>query len=87
MRIVDLKSLYREDDGIYYRRKWTGKVDIELVSGIKTLDIVFVIETNALGLKSFDIQIDTSTINYPVVPIITKLKAFIADWESQGKLP
>lgn len=87
MEIVDLKSLHRDDDGIYYRRKFTGTVAIRLINEVVELSIMFIIETDALGTKSLDIQLDTKNINYPIVPIMTKLRTFINNWDVQGKLP
>ena len=87
MKVLELKSLHRDDDGIYYRRTFTGYTVIELMAESVELPIKFTIETSAFGGKTVDVDIDKTSINYPIVPLMTKLKQYVLSQDEEGLLP
>ena len=69
-----------------YRRNFTGLAVIELP--IKTIEVPldFIIEMGPLGNKDFDIELKDK-IDYPLLPVMKKLKEYIEKLEAEGKLP
>ena len=86
MEVLEIKNLYREETGLYYRRNFTGLAVIELP--IKTIEVPldFIIEMGPMGNKDFDIELKDK-IDYPLLPVIKKLKEYIEKLEVEGKLP
>ncbi|MBO6099875.1 MAG: hypothetical protein J6P07_00900 [Spirochaetaceae bacterium] len=86
MEVLEIKNLYREETGLYYRRNFTGLAVIELP--IKTIEVPldFIIEMGPMGNKDFDIELKDK-IDYPLLPVIKKLKEYIEKLEAEGKLP
>lgn len=86
MQVREIKNLYREETGLYYRRNFTGLAVIELP--IKTIEepLDFIIEVGPMGDKNIDIELKEK-IDYPLLPVIKKLKEFITQLEQEGKLP
>ncbi|MBO4758642.1 MAG: hypothetical protein J5505_01140 [Spirochaetaceae bacterium] len=86
MEVLEIKNLYREETGLYYRRNFTGLAVIELP--IKTIEVPldFIIEMGPLGNKDFDIELKDK-IDYPLLPVMKKLKEYIEKLETEGKLP
>ncbi|NLK45815.1 MAG: hypothetical protein GX297_04080 [Treponema sp.] len=86
MEVLEMKNLYREETGLYYRRNFTGLAVIALP--IKTIEVPlnFNIEVSSMGCKNFDIELKDK-IDYPLLPVLKKLKEYIAYLEKEGKLP
>ena len=86
MEVLEIKNLYREETGLYYRRNFTGLAVIELP--IKTIEVPldFIIEMGPMGNKDFDIELKDK-IDYPLLPVMKKLKEFIEQLVKEGKLP
>ncbi|MBO4728053.1 MAG: hypothetical protein J5631_06515 [Spirochaetaceae bacterium] len=86
MEVLEIKNLYREETGLYYRRNFTGLAVIELP--IKTIEVPldFIIEMGPMGNKDFDIELKDK-IDYPLLPVMKKLKEYIEKLEAEGKLP
>ncbi|MBO4440003.1 MAG: hypothetical protein J5798_11700 [Spirochaetaceae bacterium] len=86
MEVLEIKNLYREETGLYYRRNFTGLAVIELP--IKTIEVPldFIIEMGPMGNKDFDIELKDK-IDYPLLPVMKKLKEYIEKLEKEGKLP
>ena len=86
MDVLEIKNLYREETGLYYRRNFTGLAVIELP--IKTIEMPldFIIEVGPMGNKNFDIELKDN-IDYPLLPVMKKLKEYIELLDKEGKLP
>ena len=87
MQILDLKNIKRTEGVIYYRRQYSADVQLELPNQIENLPITFTIETNPIGMKEFELEIDRYKLNYPLLPIRKALKEFILNKDEQGELP
>jgi len=86
MKVLEIKELQREEGHIFYIRKYTGEVYIELPTSTEHTKINFVIEMDPLGNKTIDLQI-TPGINYPLVPLKRAIIEYILAQELEGKLP
>ena len=86
MDVLEIKNLYREETGLYYRRNFTGLAVIELP--IKTIEMPldFIIEVGPMGNRDFDIELKEK-LDYPLLPVMKKLKEFIERLDKEGKLP
>ncbi len=86
MEVLEIKNLFREETGLYYRRNFTGLAVIELP--IKTIEapLDFIIEVSPLGTKNVDVTLKEK-IDYPLLPVLKKIKEFINNLEKEGKLP
>ncbi len=86
MKILGLRDLYREEGYIYYMRKFSGIVLIEVPGNTLTASITFSIETSPFGTTTIDINLD-SDLNYPIIPIKKALESYILDEDKEGRLP
>lgn len=86
MRILEIKNLYREETGLYYRRIFTGLVVVELPIKVVEAPVDFIIETGPMGNKNLDIDFKEK-IDYPLIPILKAIKEFIVNLDQEGKLP
>lgn len=86
MKILELNNLYREEGYIYYMRKFTGNVLIQIPGNTLSSPVTFTIETNPFGQKTIEIEIG-SALNYPVLPIKKALTDYILDEDKEGRLP
>jgi hypothetical protein len=86
MKVLQLNNLQREEGQIFYLRKYTCNVDIELPTGIENTEIKFSIETSPLGTKNFELSI-LSNINYPLLSIRRAILEYLLVEEQEGRLP
>ena len=86
MKIIEIKNMTRKEFPIYYRRFYAGIAVMELVNRVEEIPLEFQIEHKPTGAK--DIHIGFSQkIDYPLIPIQKELKKYIAELDSNGKLP
>ena len=87
MTVLGLKDIYRKEDGIYYRRKFSASAEYEMPSGHnEDGKIEFIIETSPLGKNSISVQL-IDPVNYPILPLKRALKEYINDLDRAGMLP
>ena len=86
MKVVEIKDLQREEGHIFYIRKYSGEVYIELPTSVEHTPVSFVIEMDPLGNKTISLNI-LHEINYPLVPLKRAIIEYILAQEMEGKLP
>jgi hypothetical protein len=86
MKIKGITNIVRKDVPIYYRRLFTGALEIELLGKILKRQIDFTIETMPTGLNQVSVTI-AEPLDYPLVPLMRELKQFIANLDETGGLP
>jgi hypothetical protein len=86
MKIKRIKNILRKDVPIYYRRLFTGSLEIELLGKTLERTIDFTIETMPTGLNKVSVAI-AEPLDYPLVPLMRELKQFIANLDETGALP
>jgi hypothetical protein len=86
MKVVDISNILRKENLLYYRREYSGEAIIELLADTLTAPIEFVLEQRPMGGYSIHVNL-VDSIDYPLVPIMAGLKAFIADLDLKGALP
>lgn len=86
MRVVELKNIEREEGQIFYIRKYTCDVVLELPTSTETVQIYFSIETNPMGKKIIELSFP-QPINYPLIPIKKALMEYIFTEELEGRIP
>lgn len=86
MIVQNLDNIIRKENFIYYRREFTATAKYEFTGTVKTGLIEFVIETAPTGKKEVTIKLIDS-IDYPLLPIVQKLKEVISNLDKEGKLP
>jgi hypothetical protein len=86
MKVVDIANIQRKENLLYYRREYSGEATLELLSDTLVAPIEFVLEQRPVGGYSVHVNL-VDTIDYPLVPIISALKAFIAELDLKGELP
>jgi hypothetical protein len=86
MKIKQIKNIIRKDVPIYYRRLFTGSLEIELLGKNVERTIDFTIETMPTGLNQVSVTI-AEPLDYPLVPLMRELKEFIANLDETGALP
>lgn len=85
MKVLGLKNLVREEGVIYYRKVFNCSAIIELPTSTAEVPIHFTIEMTPLGSKEIELQF-LERIEYPLVPVIKQLKAYITEQDYEGKL-
>ncbi|MDR1418857.1 MAG: hypothetical protein LBI86_00590 [Treponema sp.] len=86
MKILSIKSISRKDMPIYYRRLYTGIVEVELLHGTVECRVDFSIETKPTGHREITVTL-LGEVDYPLVPLARELKAFIGELDNSGGLP
>jgi len=86
MRIADLKNLVRKDVPIYYRRHFSGILEIELINQTVESHIDFTIETKPTGINEITID-DMDAVEYPLLPLRKAVKHYISLLDETGGLP
>lgn len=86
MKILEIKNLFREETGLYYRRNFTGLAVIELPMKIIETPVDFIIEIGPIGNKEIDVDFK-ETIEYPLLPVLKSIKESIFSLDREGKLP
>jgi hypothetical protein len=86
MKIKQIRDVIRKDVPIYYRRLFSGILEIELLGKNVERSIDFTIETMPTGLSQVSITI-AEPIDYPLTPLMRELKQFITDMDENGGLP
>jgi len=84
--ILDITNITRKETFIYYRREFTGEAIYDLPGSKHTGQIEFTIETEPTGKKDVHIKL-VDAVDYPLLTVIQKLRAFIMTLEGDGKLP
>jgi hypothetical protein len=86
MEIISLENVVRKESHIYYRREFKADAIIEIMNRKKNVPVEFVLEHKPTG--GIDVSASISgDIEYPMVPVVNKLKLFIADLDKQRALP
>ncbi|QQO07529.1 hypothetical protein [Breznakiella homolactica] len=86
MQIIELKDIVRKDHPIYYRRFYTGTIVMEILSKTVERHIDFSVEIMPTGKKEINVTFD-QPVDYPMVPLLKKLKTYIDDFDRSGGLP
>jgi hypothetical protein len=86
MKIIQVKNIVRKDVPIYYRRLFSGSLEIELMGKNIERNIDFTIETLPTGMNAVSVTI-AEPVDYPLIPLMRELKQFIATLDETGGLP
>jgi hypothetical protein len=86
MKIKRIRDILRKDVPIYYRRLFTGILELEIMGKNIERHIDFTIETLATGMNQVAVTI-AEPVDYPLVPLMRELKAFISNLDDTGGLP
>ncbi|MBN2050832.1 MAG: hypothetical protein JW760_10340 [Spirochaetales bacterium] len=86
MKIVTIKDILKKENHLFYRNDYSGTVVYEITNGT-TLDqpVEFSIERSALGTVDIQIRLPEA-FDYPRVPALRSLKAYISSIEKEGTL-
>lgn len=85
MKVVEIKDIQREEGHIFYIRKYTGDIYIELPTSTEHGAVKFSIEMDPFGRKKIDL-LEYPHLNYPVLPLKRAIVDFIMKEETEGKL-
>ena len=86
MKVTGIKELIRKDVPIYYRRLYSGILEIELINKTVESHIDFLIETKPTGVN--EVIINTmDSVDYPLLPLTKEIKKFISVLDETGGLP
>ncbi len=86
MKILELTDVSRKDTLIYYRREFMANAVIEVLSKSRTIPVEFILEQSPLGKIDTKVNIKQD-LDFPVLPLISKLKHYIRDMDERGVLP
>ena len=86
MKIISIKDLVRKDVPIYYRRLFSGTLEIELINNTVESHIDFTVETKPTGINEVIIN-NFESVDYPLLPLTKEIKKFITVLDETGGLP
>jgi len=86
MRIVALRNLVRKDVPIYYRRLFSGILEIELINKTVESHINFTVETKPTGINEVTIN-EMGDVEYPLLPLRKAVINHISLLDETGGLP
>lgn len=86
MKVVELKDLQREEGQIFYIRKYSADIFIQLPTSTEHGLVKFSIEMDPLGNKEIKL-LTFPQLNYPVIPLKKAIIDFIKIEETEGRLP
>lgn len=87
MKVLELKSISKQDGYIYYLKRYTATAVLEIPAQTISFPLSFSIETGPLGDKKIELDDLPNDINYPVFPIMKSLREYIQNLSAQGTLP
>lgn len=86
MRVVEFENVVRKDSHIYYRREFKADAKLEIMARTLSVPIEFVLEHKPTGSIEVTATL-REQLDYPVLPIVNKLKEYIAELEKRRALP
>jgi len=86
MKVIELLNITRKDSEIFYKRYFTASVVLELPAKTLEVPLEFTIETSPLSEKIISVSF-LQQLDYPLIPILKEVKAFILEKDNDGKLP
>ncbi len=86
MHIRELRNLKRKDLPLAYRRTFTADAVFEgKNSGQRTQAVEFDLEQDARGSTSISVRL-VGEAQYPIIPLMRELRAYISSLNAEGKL-
>jgi hypothetical protein len=86
LTILALDDIVRKETFIYYRREFTARAKLDLPGKPHSGSIEFSIETEPTGKKDIIVKF-VDSVDYPLLPVVTRLKQYILDLDKEGRLP
>jgi len=86
MKITSMKNLIRKDVPIYYRRLYSGTLEIELINENVECNINFTMETKPTGISEVIIN-NMDPVDYPLIPLTKAVKQYISMLDDNQGLP
>ncbi len=86
MDIVGLENIVRKESHIYYRREFKADAIIEIMNKNRNVPIEFVLEHKPHGGIDVSVSINED-LDYPMVPVVNKLKLYVVELDRQRALP
>lgn len=86
MKVLEIKDITKKNIPLHYRNDFKGSAVFEYIPQKREESPVeFSLEHSATGDINISVKI-LSKINYPLLPAIKSLKAYILQLEKKGKL-
>ena len=86
MKIKEIKDIVRKDVPIYYKMFYKGIIVIDLMNKVQEIPLEWIIEVKPTGMLDITVTLN-GQIEYPLVPLIKEIKAFISELHFSRKLP
>jgi len=86
MKVIALEDVVINESPIYYRKLYKALAVMEILQKNESFNIDFSIEYQPTGQKEISIKF-LDKMEYPLVPVLRELKAFIYQQETAGILP
>ncbi|WP_143305699.1 hypothetical protein [Marispirochaeta aestuarii] len=85
MKIHEIRNLTKKETPLHYRNEYTGSLVYSAGKIEEEAVVEFTLERTATG--NVDISVSfPSSIHYPLVPAVKKVKAYITGLEKTGRL-
>lgn len=86
MKVVEIKDIEREEGHIFYIRKYSAEIFIQLPTSTEHGNVKFSIEMDPFGKKTI-VLLTYPQLNYPLVPLKKAIIDFILKEDTEGRLP
>jgi hypothetical protein len=85
MKVVELKELSKREATIHYIKEYTAVAVLESNHGRTEADIAFTLELKALGPPGVSVRV-LDPVDWPLLPVMRAIRAYIVDLEGSGRL-
>ncbi len=85
MKILEIRNLAKKETHLHYRNEYSGSLIYSFSGGEEEADLTFSLERTATGQKHISINFPSS-IHYPLIPAIRKVKEYVIELENRGAL-
>lgn len=81
-----MTNLKRKETGLHYRKEFKADAVLEILEVQRTTPVEFIIEHRPVGGADIKVEI-LEELDYPMVPVLNDLRAYIMEMEKTGRLP
>lgn len=85
MKIHEIRDINKKENHLHYRNEYSGSLVYSAGSIEEETPLEFILERDAMGKTDISVNFPSS-IHYPLLPAVRKVKDYIADLDKRGML-
>lgn len=85
MTIHEIRNINKKENHLHYRNEYSGSLVYSAGTLEEETPLEFILERDAMGKTDISVSFPSS-LHYPLLPALRKVKAYIADLDKRGML-